>query len=261
MPRYALLASPLFAATVATLGLLVATASVAGQLSIGAGSSLDLGSGSLDLGCADLSVGGTLAGGSVGFAQARDVLILSGGLVVGSSATLELAGAWSNAGTFQAESSTVQMVDGCGLSSALISGDTIFNNLQMSTSSGFLYRFVSGSIQTVMGSLALLGAPANHLTIRSSVGGSEAFLNVQGTSSADFVDVQDNDASPGNHIALGPNSFLGPNTKGWLSTALVPALSLLGLSLLGLALGWCGRWALAARQRVTRSPLRPVEEP
>ncbi len=115
---------------------------------------------------------------------------------------------------------------------------------------GFLYRFVFGSTQIVTSALTLLGAAANLLTIRSTVGGSAAFLDVQGTGGGDFVDVQDNDATAGNPVILGPNSVQGSNTPGWLlAAALVPALGALGLALLGLSLLWSGRRALATRRR------------
>ncbi len=163
------------------------------------------------------------------------------GVLSGDSATLEVAGDWDNAGTFNAGTSTVQMVDGCGLLSAVVAGDTTFANLDMTTSSGFLYSFVFGSTQTVTGSLTLLGAAANLLTIRSTLNGSEAFLNVQGSSSADFVDVEDNDATAGNPISLGPNSLKGSNTPGWLSGMVLPALGVLGLALLAFAVLGSGR--------------------
>ena len=163
----------------------------------------------------------------------------------GNSATLAVAGDWDNAGSFNAGTSTVQMVDGCTLTSAVISGDTTFANLDMTTTSGFLYTFTVGSTQTVTSSLALSGDTGNLLTIRSTVGGSEAFLNVQGTGSGDFVDVQDNDATGGNAITLGANSVKGSNTPGWLAGVLVPALGALGLALLTLALLRSGYRVLA----------------
>ncbi len=96
--------------------LTLATGASAAQLTVGAGASVDLGTGSLDLGCADLTVGGTLSAGTSGFSQARDVTIDPSGLVNGNSATLEVAGDWDNSGTFNAGTSTVKMVDGCSLS-------------------------------------------------------------------------------------------------------------------------------------------------
>jgi hypothetical protein len=232
--------------TAAAVLVTLVTASVASgaNVTVGSGSSFDLGTGSLDLGCADLTVGGTLTAGTAGFSQARDVTIDPSGVVNGDSATLGVAGDWDNAGAFNAGTSTVQLVDGCSLASATISGDTTFANLNMTTTSGFLYSFTSGSTQTVTGALALQGAAANLLTIRSTLEGSEAFLNVQGSSSGDFVDVQDNDATAGNTVILGANSLKGSNTPGWLIGALVPALGALGLAVLGLSLLWSGRRAL-----------------
>ncbi len=238
--------APLGAAVAILLAL--AGGANAAELSVGSGASVDLSTGSLDLGCADLTVAGTMAAGTVGFTQARDVTIDPSGLVNGNSATLEVAGDWDNAGSFNAGTSTVQLMDGCSLASAVVSGDTTFANLEMTTTSGFLYSFVSGSTQTVTNSLTLLGAAGNLLTIRSTVGGSAAFLNVQGSSSADFVDVQDNDASAGNPITLGPNSVKRSNTPGGLAAAVVPALGALGLAVLALSLLWGGRRALATRR-------------
>ncbi len=239
--------TPSAAVAFALLLALPASAS-ASVVTVGSGASMDLSTGSLDLGCADLTVTGTLSAGTSGFTQARDVTIDPTGVVNGNSATLEVAGDWDNSGTFNAGTSAVQLVDGCGLASAVIAGDTTFANLDMTTTSGFLYSFVAGSTQTVTSSLTLLGTEASLLTIRSTVDGSEAFLNVQGTSSADFVDVQDSDATGGNAIALGPNSVKGSNTPGWLATALVPALGALGLTLLALSLLWSGRRVLATRR-------------
>ncbi len=235
-----------FAAVLVTL--LTASVASGANVTVGSGASLDLGTGSLDLGCADLTVGGTLSAGTAGFTQARDVTIDPTGLVNGNSATLAVAGDWDNAGTFNAGTSTVQLVDGCGLLSAVVAGNTTFANLDMTTTSGFLYSFTAGSTQTVTGALALQGAAANLLTIRSTLAGSEAFLNVQGSGSGDFVDVQDNDATAGNPISLGPNSVKGPNTQGWLAAALVPVFGALGLALLALSLLWSGLRALVTRR-------------
>ena len=63
----------------AGLVMLASLANAAG-FTVGSGASVDLGTGSLDLGCADLTVAGTLAGGSVGFDQARDVTIAPSGI-------------------------------------------------------------------------------------------------------------------------------------------------------------------------------------
>ena len=234
------------AASFIVLGLAAPTS--AGNVTVGSGSTLDLGSATLDLGEADLNIAGTFAAGTGTVDQARDVSIQPGGTLNGESATLNVCGDWSNSGTFNAGSGSVNFVDGCGLSSAIITGDTTFENLSMTTTNGFLYSFAAGSTQIVTGALTLFGAPGNLLTIRSTVGGSEAFLNLQGTSSADFVDVDDNDSTLGNAIALGPNSVTGSNAPGWLGAAAVPLFGILGLAMLALAILQSGRRALATRR-------------
>jgi hypothetical protein len=224
-------------ACVTVLLFLASTPAAGAQLTVGAGASLDLGTGSLDLGCADLSVAGTVSAGTVGFSQARDV------------ATLEVAGDWDNAGSFNGGTSTVGFVDGCSLLSAVVAGNTTFADLEMTTTSGFLYSFEAGSTQTVTGSLALAGASDNLLTIRSTLDGSEAFLDLDQAATGSFVDVKDNHTTD-QPVTLDPGSVISGNAPGWsLAVPLVPALSLLGLAALGAGLYLTGHWTLFRRAR------------
>ena len=77
----------------ATLGIVVAalltlgTGASAAQFAVGSGASVDLGTGSLDLGCVDLDVSGTLSAGTNGFTQTRDLSIGSTGVLNGDSGT------------------------------------------------------------------------------------------------------------------------------------------------------------------------------
>ncbi len=223
------------------------SSSSAAQLNVAAGSSLDLGTGSLDLGCADLVVAGTLAAGTGVIDWAEDVSINSGGTLNGESASLYVTGDWSNSGSFNAGSSSVRFADGCGLSSATISGSSTFFDLEMTTSMGKLVAFEAGATTTVTDLLALMGALGNLLAIRSTVDGSEAYLNLQGSHSANFVDVQDNHAT-GSPITLGANSVKGTNTSGWIDlTAAIPTLSQWGLITFGMLL--LSAMALALRRR------------
>ena len=237
------------AACVAGLGL--ATHAGAAELTVGSGASFDLGTGRLDLGCADLTVAGTFSAGTLGFDAARDVVIEPGGVLNGNSAMLEVTGDWDNAGGFNAGTSTVRLADGCSQLGAIISGNTSFANLDMSTTSGKRWSFVAGTTQTIASALTLLGASGNLLEIRSTSAGSAAFFNLQGSHSADFVDVDDNDATAGMPITLGPNSITGTNTPGWSFAIPVPLLSLLGLLVLGVLLIGAVRLALGARGRPT----------
>ena len=75
-----------------------AASAQAGRIIVGSGSSFDLGTGSLDLGCGDLIVAGTLSAATTGIEGARDVTIAQGGVVNGDSASIDIAGDWSNFG-------------------------------------------------------------------------------------------------------------------------------------------------------------------
>lgn len=224
--------------------LALATSASAGTFTVGSGASLDLGTGSLALGCADLDVLGSFTAGTVGFTGGRDVTITPSGVMNGNSATLELSGDWDNTGSFVAGTSTVRIVDGCSLLSGVIAGNTSFNNLTLATTSGKQVTFTAGSTQLIIGLFDVSGALGNLLKIRSTIDGTKAFVNVQGTSAANFVDVKDNSAVPGNFIALPGNSIKGTNTPNWLLTPGIPLLPPLAALLL------LGSLAVLARRRL-----------
>ncbi len=91
-------------------------------------------------GCSDRTVAGTLSAGTEGFSAARDVTIEPAGVLNANSATLEIAGDWDNTGTFNAGTSSVNFVDGCGVSLATISGETSFSTLTITTATGKTYQ-------------------------------------------------------------------------------------------------------------------------
>jgi hypothetical protein len=225
-------------------------------LTVGAGSTVNFADAAVDLGCADLVVAGTLNTDSATVAQALDVTIASGGTLDGGSGTLDVTRDWNRVGTFNAGTGEVRFVDGCSTTSSAISGATTFHDLSLTTSSGKQILFTAGETTTVAGALTLGGASGNLLVIRSTVGGSEAFLDLAQPVAADFVDVQDNDASAGSQVALGPNSIIGSNTSNWLTGPMLPGLGALGLATLALSLAWGGRRALASRPKGPRGALR-----
>ena len=235
-------------AALGAAGLLLASSGAEAEgLTIGVGGSVDLGTGILDIGQGDLEVAGTFSAGTEGF-DVRHVDIQSGGVLNGDSALLQVCGDWSNSGTFNPGTGTVALVDGC-LATAIVSGNTTFGNLDISTTSGRQINFAAFSTQTVTGTLSLLGTVGNLLVLRGSGGGTEPFIDVQGTGGGDFVDVDDIDASAGSPIILGPNSVKGSNTPGWeLLSAAVPALGLLGVVILMLLMAGGGSRALARRR-------------
>jgi hypothetical protein len=229
--------------------LMAASLADAAEFVVGSGGSVDLGTGSLDLGCADLTVAGTFAGGSVGFDQARDVTIAPTGIVNGEAATLQVAGDWDNAGAFNAGTGSVAMIDGCGLLSASVLGNTTFNDLDITTATAKLLSFEAGATTTVTGDLQLAGQSGALLQIGSTSGGVAALFDVQGSATTSFVDVADNDATAGNFIPLGDESLKGSNTPGWNLISAVPVVGLFGLVALGGSLLWRGRRTLAADGR------------
>ncbi|HVN37470.1 MAG TPA: hypothetical protein VMW19_04765 [Myxococcota bacterium] len=239
------------AAALGSLGLgwaLVGAApALAGNVTVGAGSSLDLGTGSLALGCADLDVLGTLTAGTVGFTQGRDVTVTPSGVMNGNSATLQLSGDWDNTGSFVPGTSSVRITDGCGLLSDVVNGSTTFHDFQLSSTSGKQVSFAAGSTQTVAGAFTVSGATGNLLKLRSSVGGTVAFVNVQGSGIANHVDIADISAAPGNDIPISGDSVKGPNTPGWVLVGAVPLLPPLAAALLLGALLLIARRRLAVR--------------
>jgi hypothetical protein len=217
-------------------------------VSVEGGSKFFLGTGTLDLGCTDLSVAGTFSGESGDVDQARDVTIQPGGTLEAVWATLEVTGDWSNSGSFVGGTSRVNFRDGCGRTSATLSGSSVFWEMDITTSTGKAYAFESGSIQKVTGSLTLAGDPDAPLAISSTQDGVEAFLNLEGSQSISYVQVKDNHAI-GELIVLDETSEIFGNTSGWIFGPAVPALTGLGLALVLLMLLWSGRRALRARAR------------
>lgn len=98
---------------VAPLVAAMAMGSAHADFLIPAGSSIELGGGSSDLGCTDLLVEGTLvlgAGGAI--TGVRNVLISPGGTLSLDGGTVQLSQQWTNQGTFNAGGGQVVRVDG-----------------------------------------------------------------------------------------------------------------------------------------------------
>jgi len=224
-----------WAVAIALVGL-VALPATAAQLDVGAGSSLILGSAGLNLACADLVVGGTLkAGDGTGIDGVRDLTIQPTGNLDGESTTIRVAGDWSNGGSFAPGTGAVAFEDGCARSTATVSDSTVFSTLEMSTATGRTWFFESGATFGVLDLLSLEGAEGALLAIRSTIGGTEAFIDLGGAHLASFVDVADNHAV-GSPITLGAGSLVSGNAPGWTVSGLIPALPTLGLVVLGAGL-------------------------
>lgn len=227
-------------------GLLLAVPATASSVSVGAGSTLDLGTANVDLGCADLVAFGTVDAGASGTTGVRDVTIGAGGQLLGGSALLEVAGSWANAGSFAAGGSSVVLVDGCGLGSAVVTGSNTFATLELRTQVGKLVSLAAGAVQTVTGLFRIAGASLAKVDLGSTVPGSAALLDVQGTSVVTNASVEDNHAI-GSTIPYGLNTLIGSNVLGWVLVPAVPGLAATGLAALAGVLGACAFWVRRRR--------------
>lgn len=208
--------------------LVAANPAVAAEFVVGVGAIFDVGSGALDLGCADLGVNGSYLAGTGTTSGVRDVSIAPTGALEGEAGALELAGGWDNTGSFVAGSSSVSFVDGCGLSSASVFGDTSFATLAIVTAAGKTLAFAGGSTQTIANSLTLDGGPGAPLVLRSTDPGMQAFFDLLGMQVIDGVDVEDVHGA-GLALLVDPASVLGNNTLGWAFVGAVPSLGVFGL--------------------------------
>lgn len=127
-------------------------------------------------------------------------LTITTGTLISSGQNVNVAGNWSNSGTYTSGVNTVTL-DG---SSQTVSGSTTFYNLTKSVTSADTLTFVAGQTQTLAagGTLTLTGLPGNLLTLRSNSPGSAWFLNVMtGVAPVvNYVDVRDSNASGGQTI-------------------------------------------------------------
>ena len=128
-------------------------------------------------------------------------LSLNGGEldVSDSNYGITVGGTWMNdpmGGVFTQGEGTVTF-DGSG--TGVVAGSTAFYNFTCTTA-GKVLTFDNMGIQTVTGALTLTGADGNLLVLRSDVPDQQWGLKVNGTSSVDYVDVMDSDASTGNAI-------------------------------------------------------------
>ena len=214
----------------------------------------------MDMGCTDVVADGSLnlAGGTL--SNVRNVLIGAGGQVNLRNGTISLAGNWTNGGGTLGLPGTVAIVDdvACATSS-VISGNTTFGTLSITSSSGKLVQFAVGSTQTVQQSLVLTGTgtplriesttpatPSADLHLAAGATQSVSNVAVQGMSASGQMVApgQTNQAPPGAAVS---NWFAAPVPPTPANIAPVPTNS--PITLLGMALAVA---ALAARQRFGR---------
>ncbi len=200
------------------------------QLNIGAGASVDAGSGTINMNCSDVNVTGVMNIGSGQLQKATDISIVPGALLQGDNGVINYSGDWRNTGSFQAGHSSVNLTDDCNTGTSHIVGDSDF------------YRFLrelsvaAGSEQGFLGGLQLVGTGQGRINLHSSVNDSPAFfvLGDNATQQIANVDVRDNDASRGAHIApvepASIGSTRGANVVNWFLDYLAPLVPIPTLS-------------------------------
>ena len=123
-------------------------------------------------------------------------LTVSGGTMT-APPTINLGGSFdSTGGTFSHNSGSVNFTT---TATGNIAGSTTFYNLSC-TQAGKPLVFSNTGTQTVAGALTLTGGTGDLITLRSDSDGNQWSLNVSGSSSVDYVNVKDSDASSGSAI-------------------------------------------------------------
>ncbi len=223
---------------------------------IPAGGSWDQDGGTLDFGGTSLQSAGQFKLGSGQLNGLDGVTIAPGGQLDAGSGSIAVAGPWTNSGSFLAGSGSVVFADNATGSTA-ISGNSLFHNLSITSTSGQTWRFAAGSTQQVNGLLTIYGTPAQPIQLASSVAGQLAYINLLpgGTQNIHDLGVSDLSAT-GQRLAAGQVNRGGSgNAINWFaalaaSVQAIPSLSMTGvlaLCLCMLLLAYCKRHTSARR--------------
>jgi len=224
--------------------LILTIRNAAAAIIVGAGSSVNFADNSIDLGCSDLTVAGSVGASAANVASIANLDLFGGSFAAGAS-RISLGGNFTNTGSFVAGSSRVAIVDACGNGTSQMSGATGFYDFVVATASGKQILFPVATAQSVAHSMILQGTAGHLLDVRSTVAGQRGVLALAegAAQTIAYVNARDNHASIA-HIAPGfPtqfNSVDSGNLVNWFlnvsgDTKLVPAP----------ALG-TGRWMLVA---------------
>ncbi|OGZ69892.1 MAG: hypothetical protein A3F47_01110 [Candidatus Staskawiczbacteria bacterium RIFCSPHIGHO2_12_FULL_38_11] len=152
-----------------------------------------------------------------------DITLTSGTLdVSGSNYGINVAGDWSNSGTFTQGTGTVTF-DGTDQS---LVGSTTFYNLTKSVSTARTLTFPASATQTIAtgGTLTLAGASGQLLTLASSSPPTKWGLTLNGTAAVSYVSVSYSDASGGTAITQ-TNSTDGGNNLNWTFDSTAPTIT------------------------------------
>jgi hypothetical protein len=146
-----------------------------------------------------------------------NLTISSGSTLDGTSANINLAGNWSNSGTFTHGNNTVTL-DG---TTQTVSDNSTFYNLTHSVAAADTLTFDNTGTQTIAsgGTLTLNGASANLLTLASDSTPNQWSINVHGNYALNYLDVGDSDASGGATLVATNSIQTLSNNTNWIIEA------------------------------------------
>lgn len=202
---------------------LIGLAPVFAQTVVPAGDSMLIPAGVLDLVCTSLDVQGNVVVGTGQVDQAGTIDITPTGTLNGGQGQIALGGNWNNNGSFIPGTSTVVFSDVCGSGGGQLTGDTTFNNLTFTSSTGKPFVIPAGSHIAVTGNLVLQGTPGHPLQLLGS-SGQTAFITLGRNANVTYLDAQ---VSP--FVQIG-QSFVDPSA--------IPTLGDYALLLLSCLLGF-----------------------
>ncbi len=237
----------------ATLCTLMFVSSSGARTFVAPGGSMNIGDGVFDLCCTELRVSGTLNLANGKIINARSVSIDPGGVINAGAGQIEIGGSWSNAGLFNAGSSTVSFVDiPCSDPARAIVGQNNFFNLAIQSTTGQATRFGAGQTQSVAGNLTFIGTPSQPLSLLSTVPDNPWMISLaspNGTQNISEVAVSDSVAT-GQWLAPFQVNRIAGVTSGWFQQPdlPVPSTSTIAILLLILLI------AIISRQWVSRRP-------
>ncbi len=203
-------------------------APAAAQWVVPPGGSMDVTTGGdVDLGCIGLDVQGALNFNGGTLSVDTDVNFGAGATVTGTSGTISVGGNITAGGSVDTGNNSVVLRDGCDPgNSTQISGNFVFQNLTLTSTTGRTFVIPAGVSITVLGTLTLQGVPGQNIQLLSS-GGGMAVITL-GPSAT----VTRNNATVNGGVQIGAAP----------STTSIPTLSEYGLMLLALLIGFATLW-------------------
>jgi hypothetical protein len=161
----------------------------AADLQVPAGSTWAINGASMAAGAYNLEIAGNLVITS-GDISVLSVTIAPGGKLIAGSGLIQVAGNWSNNGTFTAGTSRVEFIDG-GPSLATLSGSTTFYDLSFISSTGKTFRLSPSSQFVINHDLLVHGIAGLPVVLAPTQPGIIVTIRVHGGTNQQYTTWQD----------------------------------------------------------------------